>query len=121
MLPTINLLTMALLYIAAGANHFVNPSVYLKLIPPYLPDHAALNYAAGLAEIIGGVLLCFPVTRSFAAWGLIAMLIAFLPAHIYMIQQAPIPMGIFTITPFIAWVRMPLQLLLIYWAYGFTK
>jgi len=121
MLYKIGLITIAVLYIAAGANHFINPRVYLKLIPPYLSGQVALNYAAGLAEIIGGILLCFPVTRSFAAWGLIAILIAFLPAHIYMIQQAPMNMGIFVITPFIAWIRIPLQLLSMYWAYGFTK
>jgi uncharacterized membrane protein len=121
MLYKIGLIIMAVLYIAAGVNHFINPRAYFKLIPPYLPNPIAFNYAAGFAEIIGGILLFFPVTRSFAAWGIIAMLIAFLPAHIYMIQKAPMNMGIFVITPFIAWIRLPLQLLLMYWAYSFTK
>ena len=116
----ISLIAMSILYMAAGFNHFKNPRAYLKLIPPYFPAHATINYVSGFAEIAGGLLLLFPATRTFAAWGIIALLIAFIPAHIYMIQQAPMRMGAFTITPFIAWARLPLQLILIYWAYRFT-
>jgi len=112
---------MSVIYIAGGINHFINPRAYLKLMPPYLPAHEALNYAAGFAEVMGGMLLFFPITRSFAAWGIIAMLLAFLPAHIYMIQEAPIKLGAVTITPLIAWIRIPLQFVLMYWACTFTK
>jgi uncharacterized membrane protein len=117
----ISLIIMSIFYIAAGTNHFVNPRAYFKLMPAYLPAHETLNYTAGIAEIVGGILLFFPVTRSLAAWGIMAMLIAFLPAHIYMIQEAPIKLGSIIITPFIAWIRIPLQFVLIYWAYQFTK
>jgi uncharacterized membrane protein len=68
--------------VAAGVNHFVNPEFYLRLIPPYLPSAGVLNALAGVAEIVGGVGLLLPRTRRVAAWGLIAMLVAFLPVHL---------------------------------------
>ena len=117
----ISIIIMSIFYIVSGTNHFANPRAYLKLMPAYLPAHETLNYAAGIAEIVGGLLLLFPTTKSVAAWGIIAMLIAFLPAHIYMIQAAPIKLGSIVITPLIAWIRIPLQFVLIYWAYQFTK
>ncbi len=112
---------MALFYLLAGINHFISPGSYIKLIPPYLPLPEVLNIVAGIAEILLGVLLFFPAVRVKAAWGIIFLLIAFLPAHVYMIQQAPIQMGSFVITPFIAWLRLPVQLLLVVWAYQYCR
>ncbi|NNV56362.1 DoxX family protein [Limnovirga soli] len=112
---------MVVFYLFGGINHFANPANYLSIIPPYLPQPELINYIAGVAEIGGAVLLLFSATRNFAAWGIIAMLLAFMPAHIYMIQEAPLQMGEQTITPMVAWVRIPLQALLIWWAYSFTN
>ena len=112
---------MILLYLAAGINHFINPSSYLKIIPSYLPSPLTLNYIAGIAEIVAGLVLFFPAQRRVAAWGIIILLVLFIPAHIYMIQEAPLQMGSVVITPLIAWIRLPLQLVLIAWAYSFTK
>ena len=36
----------------AGANHFINPALYVALIPPFLPAPELLNYASGVAEIV---------------------------------------------------------------------
>jgi uncharacterized membrane protein len=36
-----HLYLMALIYIVAGLNHFRNPRLYLKIIPPYLPNPKA--------------------------------------------------------------------------------
>ena len=119
-LKKISLIVMGVFYLLSGINHFISPENYLAIIPPYLPLHTMINYAAGIAEICGAVLLFIPATRSFAAWGIICMLIAFMPAHIYMVQQAPMLMGTATITPLIAWLRIPIQALLIWWAYSFT-
>ena len=119
-LKKVSLIIMSAFYVLSGSNHFIHPANYLSIIPPYLPLHEAINYVAGVAEICCGILLLFSATRNFAAWAVICMLIAFMPAHIYMIQQAPMQMGAATITPFIAWLRIPLQALLIWWAYSFT-
>lgn len=116
-----SLIVMSVFYFIAGTNHIFNPCFYLPLIPPYLPAHEAINLIAGIAEIGGSILILFTATRKFAAWGIIFMLIAFMPVHIFMVQHAPMEIGSRTITPFIAWIRIPLQALLIWWAWSFTR
>ncbi len=112
---------MPVFYIIAGINHFVHPVPYLQIIPPYFPAHEVLNKVAGTAEICGGVFLFFQSTRSIAAYGIILLLLVFFTVHIYMIQQAPMHFGSLIISPFIAGARLPLQFLLIYWAYTYTN
>jgi uncharacterized membrane protein len=48
---------MAIIYIVAGLNHFRNPRLYLKIIPPYLPNPKAVNTISGVAEIVLGITL----------------------------------------------------------------
>ena len=108
---------MALAYIAAGINHFRNPAMYLKIIPPYLPWHNAINSISGVAEILLGLLLFPKQTRNFAAWGLVLLLIAIFPANIqmavdYTVQNHP--------QKWLSYARLPLQPLLIWWALSYT-
>lgn len=104
---------MAFLYILAGINHFLRPAVYLKMMPPLLPQPALLNYLSGGCEILFGAGLLFPATQSIAAWGIIILLFAIFPANIYMLTS-----GRFRKIPtWLLWLRLPLQLVLIGWAY----
>src|SRR6476661_4280825 len=66
---------MAAFYVLAGVNHFLNPAVYLKIMPPYLPWHRLLVEVSGVCEIALGLLLLVPRCMRWAAWGLIALLI----------------------------------------------
>ena len=75
---------LAILFMVSGSLHFFAPPLYLRIMPPYLPAPLALVYISGVAEILGGAGLLIPSTRQAAAWGLIALLIAVLPANIYM-------------------------------------
>ena len=79
---------MIAVYLAAGINHFVMPDFYYPLIPAYLGNKQLLNILAGAAEILGAIGLMIPATRKWAVFGIIAMLIAFLPTHIYMITDS---------------------------------
>ena len=109
---------LAILFIITGSLHFVVPQSYLKIMPPFLPAPVTLVHISGAAEILGGLGLFLPSTRQAAAWGLIALLIAVLPANIYMVAAhtrfAAIPL-------WALWLRLPLQLPLIYWAWLYTK
>jgi uncharacterized membrane protein len=118
----ISLIILILFYLVAGINHFLNPESYYRIIPNYIPYPILVNILAGCFELLFGLLLIFPKTRTFAAWGVILMLIAFLPVHISMIGDAPLQLGNLTVTPFIAWIRLIiLQPLLILWAWWYTK
>lgn len=109
---------LAIAFIFAGANHFLNPQFYLKIMPPYLPWHLFLVYLSGVFEIILGALLLIPTFSRLAAWGLIALLIAIFPANIYMAMNTELfP----EISSLLIWFRLPLQFLLIAWAYWLTK
>lgn len=112
---------MITLYMLAGINHFINPAFYLKIIPPYLGNPTVINNLAGVAELLLAVMLMFPRTRKLAAFGIILMLIAFLPAHIFMLQQATAGAPA-TPPTWILWVRLVLiQPLLIWWAWTVRK
>ncbi len=50
-------------FILAGLNHFLNPRFYLRIMPPWLPAHDAMNKASGLAEIVGGAAIICPDPR----------------------------------------------------------
>lgn len=96
-----------------GIGHFVATDIYMKIMPPYLPYHRALVLLSGVFGVALGLLLVVPLTSYIAAWGLIALLIAVFPANLYMFQHpekfAPSP----TLFP----LRMPLQGVLILWAW----
>jgi uncharacterized membrane protein len=106
------------LFIAAGANHFRDPKFYESIMPPYLPWHYALVIISGVAEVILGVGLLIPRFSPYAAWGLILLLIAVLPANIHMATH---PELYPTIPPNALWLRLPLQGVLILWAYWYTR
>jgi uncharacterized membrane protein len=110
-------------YLLAGINHFLNPSLYLPLIPDYLHNYKyAINVVSGLAELLVAFLMLFKSTTKLAAYLTIAMLIAFVPSHIYFIQKGNLPIGSFIITPIIAWVRLLIiHPLLIYWAWWLAR
>jgi len=109
-----HLYLMALLYIIAGVNHFRNPKIYLKIIPPFLPNPKLLNLLSGFAEIILGIGLCVPFLTKVSAWGIIFLLIAIFPANIYMLQNEKAALGL---PKWLRLLRLPLQGILIYWAF----
>ena len=121
---------MAVLYIAAGVMHFVTPDFYVAIMPRALPWHLELVWLSGLAEIAVGVGLMVPRTRIWAAWGTIALLLAVYPANIDMalhdvevvrdaagaverVEGADVGLR--------NWLRLPIQLVLIAWAWWYTR
>ena len=105
-------------FIAGGANHFINPAFYTRMMPGYLPWHAELVAISGVAEIALGAMLLVPRFQVMAAWGLIALLIAVFPANVNMTMH---PELYPTMSPTALWVRLPIQALLIAWAYWYTR
>jgi len=105
--------------VAAGVLHFLKPKVYVRMMPEWLPAHLALVYASGVFEVAGGLGLLLPATRSAAAWGLIALFIAVFPANVNMAVKG-IGLGRTPPPAWVLWARLPLQGVLIAWAYWFT-
>ena len=76
---------MGVLYAVLGILHFTNTGFYRPFMPKFLPAHDLLIYLSGVAEILLGIGVLFPQTRTIALWGLIAMLIVFLIVHVNML------------------------------------
>lgn len=117
---TILMWVMALAYIFAGYNHLANPAFYLAIMPPDLPNPEWLNVLSGLAEIVLGVYLLEPRTRVFAAWGIIALLVAVFPANMYVALENVGPDGPGTGAGVANWIRIPFQAVFIVWAWWYT-
>ena len=122
LLKKVSLVILIIGYLIAGANHFRAPESYFRIIPAYIPLPKLMNLLAGFFEILFGLMMIFKITRFWAAWGIILMLIAFVPVHIDMVLHAPFQLGSLYVTPLIAWIRLVvLQPLLILWAWWYTK
>lgn len=109
--------TLALFMIGAGVMHFVRPEFYVKIMPPYLPYHLELVYLSGLFENALGALLLVPKLSRWAAWGIIALLIAVFPANISLYQHQEI----LPAPPLVHLLRLPLQAIFLLWAYWHTQ
>ena len=101
----------ALSFVVVGVLHFINPSPFVSIMPKYLPWHLELVYLSGVFEILGGFGLIIPMTRRYAAWGLIALLIAVYPANVNMLVN-DIYLDDMPHERWLLWARMPLQFLM---------
>ena len=110
---SISLFALAIFFVFAGLNHFLNTKFYLAMMPPYIPAHYELVILTGILEILGGIGLIFPFTRSWAGYGLILLMVAVFPANIYMAMNPEK----FSVSRWALYLRLPLQFLLIWWIY----
>ena len=108
----------AALFVFAGFLHFVRVGFFVTAMPDYLPWHRELVYISGVIEVELGVLLLIPRYSRDAAWALVALLIAVFPANI---EMALHPEKFPQFPPIGLYVRLPIQGLLIAWAYWFTR
>lgn len=113
----ISVVLVAVVFIAAGANHFINPRFYLAIMPPSLPYHRELVYLSGVFEILGGIGVLFPATRQWAGIGLILLLLAVFPANIYMAMNTE---KFFKLPAWGLYLRLPLQFVIIAWVWWTT-
>ena len=103
---------VALSFILVGILHFTHASIFVGIMPPYLPWHLELVWLSGVFEILGGMGLMIHQVRRFSAWGLLALLIAVFPANVHMAVN-----GVFIDVPLPQsqiglWLRLPMQLVI---------
>ena len=115
--PSSHLYAMATVYFLAGLNHFRNPRLYLKIIPPYFKNPIMLNTLSGIAEIVLAIALCIPTLSVYGAYGIMLLLVAVFPANLYMYQNKKAHLGL---PRWLLLARLPVQLLLLIWAFQYT-
>ena len=113
-----HLYVMSGLYCVAGLMHFIKPKAFMRVMPRYLPNHRLLVYLSGVAEIVCGGALLMPSLKVYAVYGILIMLTLFLAVHFYMLSGKKASAG------FPKWlliIRVPIQFLLMYWAYTYIQ
>lgn len=96
----------------AGIMHIIKPQFFKHFIPKGFPK-LAVNYIVGFIEFVLGVGIFIPKTTSLSALGIIVLLVALLPIHVWDVTRDRPAIG----SKKIAYIRVPLQFLLIYGAY----
>ncbi len=110
---------LSVFFIGAGVNHFVMRRPYELIVPPKLQrDAGRLVTVSGVAEIAGGVGVLLPGTRRLAGVSLIALLAAVFPANVYMARE---PERFGGIPRWALYARLPLQPLMMLWAWRATR
>ncbi|PSB50305.1 DoxX family protein [Chamaesiphon polymorphus] len=111
---------LAICIIVVGIMHFAVPDPFVKIVPDYLPYHLELVYISGFFEILGGIGILVPPVSQAAAWGLLLLFIAVFPANINMaINEIDLPH--IPDSSVLRWGRLPLQAVLIAWAWWYTR
>jgi uncharacterized membrane protein len=110
---------LANFFIGAGVNHFLMPRPYESIVPPPLDGQARkVVQVSGVAEILGGVGVLVPATRKLSGVGLIALLAAVFPANVWMALK---PERFHRIPRWALYARLPLQPLMMVWAWRATR
>jgi uncharacterized membrane protein len=103
--------------VGSGVFHLVAPGFYERIVPRALGSARFYVQASGVAEIVGGVLLAVPRTRRLGGWVVAVVLVLVFPANVQMAVDGGIPGSRSPLaTPLAAWLRLPLQVPLVWWA-----
>jgi uncharacterized membrane protein len=112
-----------MLFTSAGIAHFAKPDFFESIVPDWFPDAALANRLSGAAELAFGLGMFLPRTRKLSALGLLALTVAVFPANVDMavnnvepqLVEGRFSRSIGTATGPLNWVRLPLQLPLVWW------
>jgi uncharacterized membrane protein len=75
---------LAALLATSGVVHLVRPQIFEGIVPRVLPNHRALVYVSGVAELLCAAGLLLPATRRTAGYASAALLVAVFPANVQM-------------------------------------
>jgi uncharacterized membrane protein len=114
---------LAAFFTLAGTMHFVIPRSYEAIMPPYVPRHREAVAVSGVAEIAGGLAVIPPRSRRYAGLWLVAVLAAVFPANLHMALHPDQIEGLDPkrVPRWALWARLPLQPLIMVWAWRATR
>lgn len=113
---------LALFFVGAGAMHFVAPAFYRAMMPKILPESwaAPLVVFTGLCEIAGGLGVLVPRVRALTGVCLLLLLVAVFPANVQMLMNARDAHASAGTIAGLS-IRLPIQLLLLWWVWRATR
>jgi len=110
---------LSLLFLFTGVGHYTQTLGMAQMVPPFLPYPVETIYVTGVFELIGAVGLWIRALLRLTGIALILMLISFLPINFYAAFNY-VDFGGHGFGPFYLLVRVPYQILLIWWTYKAT-
>lgn len=99
----------------SGVLHFVRPAPFVAIVPTSLPAPLQLVYASGAVELLSAGLLASPRTRALGGSLSAALLVGVFPANVSMALRSGHRPALYRA---IAWLRLPLQVPLVKWAWA---
>jgi len=116
---TAGCLGITLVFLMTGIGHFVLTKPMSEMLPPWVPGRVSLVYLTGLIEFAAAAAILVVSMRPLVGWGLILMLVAFLPVNIYAALQH-VELGGHESGPIYLLIRVPMQAILIGWIWWFA-
>ncbi len=104
---------LALLLLTTGTLHFARPSGFESIVPGLLGSPTFWVRASGVAELGCAAALAFRRTRRAAGWACVVLFVVVFPANVKMALDSLHGDG----SVLVAWLRLPLQVPLILWAW----
>ena len=108
---------LAVVFIVVGLVHFVSTDKMMLFMPQWMPMKHFGVIASGILEVILGIGLLIPRFRTMAAMGVLVLLVLYIPLHIIDLNRNIPVIG----SKAIAWIRLPVQLIMILMAYLATR
>jgi uncharacterized membrane protein len=112
-------LGLTLVFLFTGAGHFAQTEAMAEMLPPWVPARIPLVYVTGVIELAAAIAVLIPRLRRLTGWALAAMLVGFLPVNIYAAVNR-VGMGGHVWGPVYLLIRVPLQLILLWWVWRFA-
>ena len=110
---------LGLFILGAGITHFVNPTFFDAIVPPWMPfGERFWTIVSGIAEVLIGIGGLRRSTRKRAALGAFVLFVAVYPANLYMAWDwRDRPFG----DQLISLGRLPFQFLFFAWALSVAR
>ncbi len=120
---TLSALGLAAFIGGAGVMHFVRPQFFDDVVPDWMPgDPRTTTYVSGVVEIAAGALVALPPTRRLGALLALATFLGVYPANISAaVQGGYAHVEGFGGSALAAWLRLPLQIPMIWWAWRVAR
>lgn len=109
---------LGIAFIFFSVGHFVKTDGMIEMLPSWLPWRAGIIYATGVLELAIGISLFLSNLQAKAALLAIVVLVLFLPANVYAALNS-VGLGGHQWGPIYLLIRIPIQIILIAWAYLF--
>jgi uncharacterized membrane protein len=110
---------LGLFILGAGVTHFVNPTFFDAIVPPWMPfGERFWTIVSGIAEVLIGIGVLRRSTRKRAALAAFVLFVAVYPANLYMAWDwRDRPFG----DQLVSLGRLPFQFLFFAWALSVAR